>query len=61
MTFLNDYFPGIIDHNPTTPGKTPIPKNFSFGRLEKQFHLGDICEVWKDGIEVSYYSFLLVA
>jgi len=50
---LNEAASGIIDHNPGTPGKSPaIPKNFSFRTLEKQFHLGDICEICKDGMEV---------
>ena len=46
-------FLGIIDHEATTP-KSPIPKNMSFGTLDKQFKLADICEIYKEGIEVKF-------
>jgi len=57
--FVSLYFSGIIDHNPGTP-KSPIPKNMSFGTLQKQFNLSDICELCKDGMEVTKNLYCLL-
>ena len=57
ITLTTISFIGIIDRRRSRAStiRTPLPRNKSYTTLQSEFHLNDICEYMKNGMEVSIF------